>query len=136
MSTTATGGPWSSRPCASSLARVILRVFRVDRRRQSYPIRIGFGSLAFRTPQARNRVLWRLSASRQAWVGHEIGGGVEGLLARRWPDPGRGPVRENLPALFVVLQIGHHDLIEHLLVHGRIEDRANHFDAAVEVARH
>src|SRR5580658_1202974 len=108
MSTTATGGPWSRRPCASNLARVILRVFRVNRRRQSYPIRIGSGSLALRTPQARNRVLWRLSATRQAWIGHEIGRGVEGLLARRRPDAGRGPIRENLPALLVVLQIGHH----------------------------
>ena len=48
----------------------------------------------------------------------------------------RGAVGQELPALLVVLEIRHHDLVEHLLMHGRIEDRAQHLDAAVEIARH
>ena len=48
----------------------------------------------------------------------------------------RGAVGQELPALLVVLEIGDHDLVEHLLVHGRVEDRAQHLDAAVEIARH
>ena len=34
------------------------------------------------------------------------------------------------------LKIRDHDLVEHLLMHGRIEDRAQRLDAAVEIARH
>ena len=51
-------------------------------------------------------------------------------------DARRGAVRQELPALLVVLEIGDHDLVEHLLVHGRVDDRAQHLDAAVEIARH
>src|SRR3984957_13784207 len=61
---------------------------------------------------------------------------VEFFLAGRRFDAARRTVRQQLPALLVVLEIGHHDLVEHLLVYGRIEDRTQRLDAAVEIARH
>src|SRR5580692_6595431 len=61
---------------------------------------------------------------------------VELFFARRGLDAARRTISEKLPALLVVLQIRYHDLIEHLLVHGGIEDRAQRLDAAVEVTRH
>src|SRR5262249_46230167 len=48
----------------------------------------------------------------------------------------RGAVRQKFPALFIILEVSHHDLREHLLVHGRIENRAQDLDSAVEVPRH
>ena len=51
-------------------------------------------------------------------------------------DPLRAAVRQDPPALLVVGEVGDHDLVEHLLVHGRIEDRHDRLDAPVEVARH
>src|SRR6202158_4232052 len=78
----------------------------------------------------------RLGALALAWIGHEIFVGIERLLAGCGLYARRGAVRQELPALLVVLEIGHHDLVEHLLVHGRIEHRAQHLDAAIEVARH
>src|SRR5258708_38231649 len=62
--------------------------------------------------------------------------GVEWLFARRGLDTHRGAVGQEIPALLIVLEIRRHDLVDHLLVHGRIENRAQNFDAAVEVARH
>ena len=64
------------------------------------------------------------------------------LCALKGSSPGgrldalRRAVRQQLPALLVVLEICDHDLVEHLLMHGRIEDRAQRLDAAVEIARH
>src|SRR4029077_18138487 len=51
-------------------------------------------------------------------------------------DAGRGAVGEELPALLVVLEVGDHDLVEHVLVHGRVDDRAENFDAPIQIARH
>ncbi len=50
----------------------------------------------------------------------------------RWDEPsGR-----NFQLCSLSLKFGDHDLVEHLFVHGRIEDRAQRLDAAVEIARH
>ena len=87
--------------------------------------------------KARRRGFFeRFATARQARIGHEIFVGVERLFARRGLDAHRGAVRQEVPALLVVLEIRHHDLVEHLLVHGGIEDRTEHLDAAVEIARH
>src|SRR4030095_9766429 len=85
---------------------------------------------------ARRRFLERLATSRQARVGHEILMGVEGFLARGRFYAIRSAVGQKIPALFVILEISHHDLIEHLLVHGRIEDRAQDLDPAVKISGH
>ena len=45
-------------------------------------------------------------------------------------------VRQDPVALLIVDQIGDHDLTEDLLMHGRIEDRQQGLDSAVEIARH
>src|SRR5215210_4903607 len=119
MSITAMGGPWSSRPCAE---------FFVFTRRSS----------AFAPPRqaARRGLLERLPASGEARICHEIFVQIERLLAgcRLYAD--RGAVRQKLPALLVILEVCRHDLIQHLLVHGRIRDRAENLDAPVEIARH
>src|SRR6266852_2816758 len=116
MSMTATGGPRSSRPRAPCPARL--------------------GALAPANEAAGGRVFKRFSTAGQAWIGHEIFMGIERLLTGCGLYARRGAVRQELPALLVVLEIGHHDLVEHLLVHGRIEHRAEHLDPAIEVARH
>src|SRR6202162_5662885 len=116
MSMTATGGPRSSRP------------------RAACPVRLG--ALAPANEAAGGGVFKRFSTAGQAWIGHEIFMGIERLLAGCGLYARRGAVRQELPALLVVLEIRHHDLVEHLLVHGRIEHRAQHLDAAIEVARH
>src|SRR6266568_4714360 len=116
ISMTATGGPRSSRPRAACPRRL--------------------GALAPADEAARGRVFKRFSTAGQAWIGHEIFVRIERLLAGRGLYARRGAVRQELPALLVVLEIRHHDLVEHLLVHGRIEHRAQYLDAAIEVARH
>src|SRR5687768_5180704 len=45
-------------------------------------------------------------------------------------------VGAQIPALRLVLEIGAHDLVLHLLMDGRIVDRHHGLDAAVEIARH
>src|SRR5271154_7549907 len=61
---------------------------------------------------------------------------VELFLVRAGLDARRSTIGKELPALLIVLEVGHHDLIEHLLVNRRIDDRAENFDATIEVARH
>src|ERR1700687_5283312 len=119
MSITATGGPWSRRPWAGSCAR-----------RDRLP------ALALADETAGRRFLERFATARQARVGYEIFLGVGRLFARRGLYARRGAVGQEPPALLVVLEVGDHDLIENLLMHGRIEDRAQHLDPAVEIARH
>src|SRR5258708_3202968 len=120
MSMTATGGPWSSRPWAGSSA--------ASRRR--------LASIKPTDEAARRRIFERFATTRKARIGHEIFVGIEGLLPLRAFYAIRGAVGQEFPALLVILEIGHHDLLEHLLVHGRIENRAKHLHAAVEIARH
>src|SRR5687767_6596128 len=117
MSITASGGPWPSRPWALCTAA---------------PLR------AFLPPRetARERVFERFATAGKTRIGHEVFLGVERLLAPgRFDTAGRAVGQEG-PALLVVHEVGGHDLLEHLLVHRGIEDRAQRLDAAVEVARH
>src|SRR5205809_4380311 len=116
MSMTATGGPRSSCPRAACRARL--------------------GALAPANEAAGGGIFERFSTAGQAWIGHEIFVSIEGFLARRRLYARRGAIRQEFPALLIVLGIGDHDLVEHLLVHRRIEHRAEHLDAAIEVARH
>src|SRR5262245_9151152 len=85
---------------------------------------------------ARRRFLERFPTSRQARIGHEIVVGVEGYFARARRYPGGTAVRPEPPALFVVLEIGRHNLAENLFVHSRIENRTKDLDPAVQIARH
>src|SRR5471032_2166959 len=120
MSMTAIGGPWSSRPLADgSGLRERLRAF---------------DEAANKT--ARRRFLERFTTARQTRIGHKILVGVEGFLARRGLYARGTAIRQELPTLFVVLEIGCHNLAENLLVHRGIENRCQHFDPAVEIARH
>src|SRR5207248_196653 len=116
ISMTATGGPRSRRPRAACPARL--------------------GALAPANEAAGGRVFKRFSTAGQAWIGHEIFMSIERLLAGCGLYARRGAVRQELPALLIVLEICHHDLVEHLLVHGRIEHRTQHLDAAIEISRH
>src|SRR5690242_2048126 len=117
MSMTATGGPWSRRPFGAATPRLTLARDLADE-------------------AARRGFFERFATAREARIGHEVLVGVERLLARGRLYARRGPVRQDLPALLVVFEIRHHDLAEHLLVHRGVEDRAQRFDAAVEIARH
>src|SRR5664279_3823195 len=120
MSMTAIGGPWSRRPCADLLGR-------------REPLR-AFDEAADET--ARRRFLERFTTARQTRIGHEILMGDEGFLARRGLYARRTAIRQELPALLIVLEIGRHNLAENLLVHRGIENRRQHFDPAVKIARH
>src|ERR1041385_4585605 len=111
MSMTAIGGPWLSLPGAAAPRS---------------------GAVDAPDEAARRRFFERFSTARQARIRHEIFLRVERLLAGRGLDTGGRPVGQELPALLVVLEVGDHDLVEHLLVHGGIEDRAQHLDAAIE----
>src|SRR5262249_61581892 len=105
MSNTAIGGPWSIRPWES---------FRLARLSTIRPSRQAAGRGSFE----------RFAAARQAWIGHEVLVRVERLLAVGGCDTRGRAVGQERPARFVVLEVGDHDLVEHLLVHGRIMDRA------------
>src|SRR3954447_21875231 len=61
---------------------------------------------------------------------------VEGFLAFGGMDAPARTVRQDIPALLVILQVGDHDLIQHLLMHGWIEDRTKRFDPPLEVTLH
>src|SRR5476649_880724 len=120
MSITAIGGPWSRRPCADLLARrELLRAF---------------DEAANKT--ARRRFLERFTTARQTRIGHKILVGVEAFLARRGLYARGTAIRQELPALLVILEIRDHYLAENLLMHGGVENRAQHLDPAVEIARH
>src|SRR6202011_140745 len=64
--------------------------------------------------------LKRFSTSGQARIGHEVLMRVEGRLALLGDDPLRAPVGRHQPALLVVRKVGDHDLVENLVMHGRI----------------
>src|SRR5450755_611162 len=126
ISMTAIGGPWSRRPlaelavkCGCTIARERLRAF---------------DEAAYKT--ARRRFLERFPTARQTRICHEILVGVERFLARGGLYARGTPVRQELPALFVILEVCHHDLAKNLLVHGRIENWRQHLDPAIEIARH
>src|SRR5450432_158553 len=117
---TATGGPWSSRPLADMLpAGERLRAF---------------DEAADET--ARRRFLERFTTARQTRICHEILVGVEGFLARRGLYARGTAIRQELPALLIILEIRGHNLAENLLMHRSVENRRQHLDPAVEIARH
>ena len=62
--------------------------------------------------------------------------GVEGFFARRGLYARGTAIRQELPALLVILEIGDHNLAENLFVHGGIENRTQDLDPAVEIAWH
>src|SRR6188474_3938817 len=99
MSMTAIGWPMSSRPCA-----------------RQRPL----GALFPAREAAGRGLLERFATARKTRIGHEVFVGVERLVARRGLDTHRGAVGQEVPALLVILQIRHHDLVEHLLMHGCI----------------
>src|SRR3954471_9479310 len=109
MSMTATSGPRSSRPWAP-LVSDFTRTLRLRAIETAYEA-------------ARRGVFERFATSRQARIGHKVLVGVERLLAFGRLYAMRGAVRQQFPALLIVLEVGHHDLLKHLLVHGGIEDR-------------
>src|SRR5665648_390576 len=78
----------------------------------------------------------RRAAAGQAWIGHEIVLGAERLVVRRRRHTLGAAVGHHPPALQIVLEIRHHDLIEDLLVHCRVIDRHHGLYPAVKVARH
>src|SRR5918994_6963110 len=81
---------------------------------------------------ARARSLERLATSGQARVGHEVLVRVERLLVPAGPDPLARAGGLYRPALLVVEEVREHDLIEDLLMHGRVDDRQQGLDAPVE----
>src|SRR3954454_3889821 len=104
MSITATGGPGSSRPCAS-FNKVCKRLRPVEAARE-----------------AGRRFLERFATARKTRIGHKILVRIEGLFPRRGLYARGTAVRQELPALLIVLEIRDHDLIEYLFMHRRIED--------------
>src|SRR5687767_14199955 len=110
---TAMGGPRRRRPWAESDARAL-------------------APLAAPREAARRRLFERFATAGQTRIGHKVFVGVERLFARRGLDTHRCAVGQAVPALLVILEIRHHDLVEHLLMDGGILDRAQDFDAAVE----
>src|SRR5829696_6859562 len=122
MSMIANGRPTCSRPGA---------------RPSSAPERRGrSGALASLGERARARILERLSTSGQARIGHEVLVCVEWLLVPAGPDPLARTGGLYRPALLVVEEVRQHDLVEDLLMHGRVDDRQQGLDAPVEVAGH
>src|SRR5229473_1798572 len=75
-----------------------------------------------------------LAAPGEARIGHEIGVGREAVFLGG--DPRIRAVRRQVPALQRIAQIGHHDLVEDLAMHGHILDRHQRLDAPIEIARH
>src|SRR4051794_6403239 len=120
MSITAIGGPWSSLPLTGACMT-----------RPAADLRSAFKPAE---KAARRGFFERFATARQTRIGHEIFVGVEWLLARRRVYARRTAVRQETPALLVVHEIRHHDLTQNLLVHGGVEDRAQHLDPAVEIA--
>src|SRR5689334_16632799 len=120
ISITAIGGPWARRPCASGSGGAADRL----------------SAVTLADEAARRRFLEGFATAGQARIGHEILVGIESLLADGGLYAHRGAVWQEPPTLLVILEIGDHDLAKHLLVHGRIENRAQHLDPPVEVARH
>src|ERR687888_172955 len=77
------------------------------------PLEKGFGTRRFEG----------FPTARQTGVGHEIGMRIERLFIFRLLYANARTIGQNQITLLVIEQIGNHDLIEDLLMHGRIEDR-------------
>src|SRR5260221_14408114 len=76
------------------------------------------------------------SPARQRRVGHEIGVRRERIGIRRLPVTLIGAVASHVPALRLVLEQRHHDLIQNLLMYGRVFDRNQCFNTSIEISRH
>ena len=76
----------------------------------------------------------RAAPAGEARISHEIQMRARGFGSRTLSLPRIVGVQE--PALRVVVQIRLHNLIEDLLVHGRVLDWNQCFDAAIEISRH
>ena len=61
---------------------------------------------------------------------------IEWLFAFSRHDPLARPVWQHPEALLVVHQVRFHDLIEHVLMHSRIEERNERLDPSIEIALH
>src|SRR5262245_63440616 len=112
---TAIGGPLSRRPLAEATS--------ADERLRP------LDEAAYKA--ARRRFLERFPTARQARIGHEIFVGVEGFFARGRLYARGTAIRQELPALLVVLEIGHHNLTKNLFVHRRLDNRTKHLDPEV-----
>src|SRR5262249_45361230 len=80
------------------------------------------------------RALQGAAAPGEAGIRHEVGVRAEGF--RPGTQTGIASIGFECPALHVVLQVRDHDLVEDLLMHGRVLDRYQAFDAVVAVALH
>ena len=76
----------------------------------------------------------RAAPAGEARISHEIEMRARGFGSRTLSLPRIVGVQE--PALGVVVKVRLHNLIEDLLVHGRVLDWNQCFDAAIEVSRH
>src|SRR6266436_5464023 len=96
---------------------------------------ITFGSvIGSANDQSRVTPLQRRAAARQARVRHEVGMGREGFAIDRYAVI--APIGRQGPALQSVAEIRHHDLVEHLPVHGLVLDRHERLDPSVEIPWH
>ena len=84
----------------------------------------------------RTRMLEGFSTAGQTGVGHEVGMRIKRLFVFRRFYARARTVRQDPVALLIIDQIGDHDLIKDLLMHGRIENRQQRFDSPVEIALH
>src|SRR3984893_15829410 len=98
-------------------------------------VAITFGSaIGSANDQSRVTPLQRCASARQAWVRHEVGMGREGFAIHRYA--GIAAIGGPGPALQSVAEIRHHDLVEHLPVHGLVLDRHERLDPSVEIPWH
>src|SRR5260221_486752 len=93
-----------------------------------------FGPVVEHQTRRRLGAAERATASRQAGVGHEIGMRAKRLVVQRRAGIGAFAVEE--PALGRILEVGDHDLVEHLTMDGWVLNRHQGLDAPVEIARH
>src|SRR5262245_47138853 len=103
MSMTATAGPALRDGCA--------------RRARRNCTSLGSRLLTFRTAREppRRGFFERLATARQTWIRHEVLVQIERLVAFRGLHTCRRTIRQQLPALLIVLQVGDHDLVQNLL---------------------
>src|ERR1700724_4791269 len=71
----------------------------------------------------RTRMFEGFSTAGQTGVGHEVGMRIERLFVFRRFYARARTVRQDAVALLIIDQIRDHDLIEDLLMHGRIANR-------------
>src|SRR5690606_8451084 len=70
----------------------------------------------------RKIILERGATPGKTRVVHEIGVGIKGLITLSQADSAVGSVRLQFITLLIVLKIGNHDLVQHLIMDRGIED--------------